>query len=59
MLLVPFLGACSMSGKDWIRTANLLKNTSNLSKAGVSESIITKSKDILDPARGGGKFLER
>jgi hypothetical protein len=50
------LGACSMTGKDLIRSANLIKNASNLSKAGVSESIITKSKDVLDPARGGGKW---
>jgi hypothetical protein len=45
-----------MTGKDMIKTANLIKNASNLSKAGVSESIITKSKDVLDPARGGGKW---
>jgi hypothetical protein len=56
MLLVPFLGACSMTGKDLIRSANLIKNTSQLTKSGVSESIITKTKDVLDPARGGGKW---
>ncbi len=56
LLLVPMLGACSMTGKDMIKTANLIKNASNLSKAGVSESVITKTKDVLDPARGGGKW---
>jgi hypothetical protein len=56
LLLVPMLGACSMSGKDLIRSANLIKNTSNLYKSGVTESIIVKTKDVLDPARGGGKW---
>jgi hypothetical protein len=56
LLLVPMLGVCSMSGKDLIRSANLIKNTSNLSKSGVTESIIVKTKDVLDPARGGGKW---
>ena len=56
LLLVPMLGACSMTGKDLIRSANLIKNTSQLTKSGVSESIITKTKDVLDPARGGGKW---
>ena len=56
LLLVAMLGACSMSGKDLIRSANLIKNTSNLSKSGVTESIIVKTKDVLDPARGGGKW---
>lgn len=56
LLLVPLLGACSMTGRDMIKTANLIKNTSQLTKSGVSESIITKTKDVLDPARGGGKW---
>ena len=56
LLLVPMLGACSMTGRDMIKTANLIKNTSNLSKSGVTESIIGKTKDVLDPARGGGKW---
>ncbi len=56
LLLVPMLGACSMTGRDMIKTANLIKNTSNLSKSGVTELIIVKTKDVLDPARGGGKW---
>ena len=54
--MVPLLGACTMTGKDMIKTANLIKNASNLSKAGVQEELIVKTKDILDPARGGGKW---
>ena len=56
LLLVPILGACSMTGRDMIKTANLIKNTSQLTKSGVTESIIVKTKDVLDPARGGGKW---
>ena len=41
-----------MTGKDMIKTANLIKNASNLSKAGVQEELIVKTKDILDPNRG-------
>ena len=44
-----------MTGRDMIKTANLIKNTSQLTKSGVTESIIVKTKDVLDPARGGGK----
>jgi predicted small secreted protein len=46
----------TMSGKDVIKSINLAKNASMLSKAGVQESVITKTKDIFDPARGGGKW---
>lgn len=56
LIMVPLLGACSMTGKDMIKTANLIKNASNLSKAGVQEELIVKTKDILDPNRGGGKW---
>jgi len=56
LLLVPMLGACSMTGRDMIKTANLIKNASNISKAGVQEELIVKTKDILDPNRGGGKW---
>ena len=56
LIMVPMLGACSMTGKDMIKTANLIKNASNLSKAGVKEELIVKTKDILDPNRGGGKW---
>ena len=56
IMMVPLLGACTMTGKDMIKTANLIKNTSKLTKSGVSESIIVKTKDILDPNRGGGKW---
>ena len=56
LLLVPMLGACSMTGRDMVKTANLIKNASNISKAGVQEELIVKTKDILDPNRGGGKW---
>ena len=56
LIMVPMLGACSMTGKDMIKTANLIKNASNLSKAGVEVDFIVKSKDIFDPNRGGGKW---
>ena len=56
LLLVPMLGACSMTGRDMIKTATLIKNASNISKAGVQEELIVKTKDILDPNRGGGKW---
>lgn len=54
--LVSLTGCGTMSGRDVIKSINLAKNASMLSKAGVEESVITKTKDVFDPARGGGKW---
>lgn len=61
VLMLPLLGACSLTlggttlqGKDIIKGANTIKNISKITTAGVEESVKTKTKGILDPARGGG-----
>ena len=47
LLILLHLNSC-------LTVANFLKNSSILSSSGIKESLITKTKDILDPSRGGG-----
>ena len=42
------------TGKNIIQTANIIKGIQNTNPEGIKESIIVKTKDILDPSRGGG-----
>ena len=52
-----FIG-CSQNqktaGKNFIKTANIIKGIQNTTPEGIKESVIVKTKDILDPNRGGG-----
>ena len=41
-------------GTTTIKTANLIKGIQNITVDGVKEKAIVKTKDILDPNRGGG-----
>jgi len=54
---VVFIG-CSQNqkttGKNIIKTANIIKGIQNITPEGINESVIVKTKDILDPSRGGG-----
>jgi len=54
---VVFVG-CSqnqkIAGKNIIKTANIIKGIQNTTPEGIKESVIVKTKDILDPNRGGG-----
>jgi len=54
---VVFIG-CSQNqkttGKNIIKTANIIKGIQNTTPEGINESVIVKTKDILDPSRGGG-----
>lgn len=49
---------CSQSqkttGQNIIKTANIVKNVKNLTWQGVHEELIVKTKNTIDPARGGG-----
>jgi len=42
------------TGKNIIKTANIIKGIQNATPEGIKESVIVKTKDILDPSRGGG-----
>ena len=42
------------TGKNIIKTANIIKGIQNITPEGINESVIVKTKDILDPSRGGG-----
>jgi hypothetical protein len=54
---VVFIG-CSQNqkttGKNIIKTGNIIKGLQNTTLEGIKESAIVKTKDILDPNRGGG-----
>ena len=54
--LVSLTGCGTMSGRDVIKSINLAKNASMITKAGVHESVIVKTKDLIDPTRGGGNW---
>ena len=41
-------------GSSTIKTTNLIKGIQNITVDGVKEKAIVKTKDILDPNRGGG-----
>ena len=41
-------------GKNIIRTTNLVKGIQNTTAEGIKEEVFVKTKDILDPNRGGG-----
>lgn len=43
-----------IAGKNIIKTANIIKGIQNTTPEGIKESVIVKTKDILDPNRGGG-----
>ena len=49
---------CSQSqntvGKNIIKTTNVIKGIKNTTTEGLKEKVIFKTKDILDPSRGGG-----
>jgi hypothetical protein len=48
-------GCGTMTGKDLIKGANMAKNLSMISKAGVSEELSNCVKDVFDPGnRGSG-----
>ena len=48
-------GCGTMTGKDVIKSINLAKNASMISKAGVTEEITNCVKDVFDPGnRGSG-----
>lgn len=48
-------GCGTMTGKDVIKSINLAKNASMITKAGVSEEITNCVKDVFDPGnRGSG-----
>jgi len=52
---VMLTGCGTMSGKDVIKSINLAKNASMISKAGVTEEITNCVKDVFDPGnRGSG-----
>ena len=42
------------TGKNIIKTANIIKGIQNITPEGIKESVRVKTKDILDPSRGGG-----
>ena len=52
-----FIG-CSQNqknlGTNIIKTTNLIKGIQNTTAEGIKEKAIVKTKDILDPNRGGG-----
>ena len=50
---VPF--ANGLNGKDIIKIANAGKNIKNITKEGVSEELITETKNILRDIQYGGK----
>jgi len=54
---VVFIG-CSQNqkttGKNIIKTGNIIKGLQNTTLEGIKESAIVKTKDILDLNRGGG-----
>ena len=41
-------------GKNIIKTTNLVKGIQNTTVEGIKEEVFVKTKDILDPNRGGG-----
>ena len=52
---VMLTGCGTMTGKDVIKSINLAKNASMITKAGVSEEITNCVKDVFDPGnRGSG-----
>ena len=58
-LLTSFLViGCSQSqntvGKNIIKSTNVIKGIKNTTTEGLKEKVIVKTKDILDPSRGGG-----
>ena len=42
------------TGKNIITTTNIMKGIQNTTLEGIKESAIVKTKDTLDPNRGGG-----
>ena len=55
--LILFIG-CSQSqnkvGKNIIKSANFINGIQKTTSEGLKEKAIVKTKDILDPSRGGG-----
>ena len=51
-----FIG-CSQNqktaGKNFIKTANIIKGIQNTTPEGIKESALVKTKDTIDPNRGG------
>ena len=41
-------------GKNIIKTANIIKGIQNTTPEGIKESVLVKTKDTIDPNRGGG-----
>tara|TARA_B100000902_G_scaffold201000_1_gene191534 strand:- start:289 stop:489 length:201 start_codon:yes stop_codon:yes gene_type:complete len=41
-------------GTNIIKTTNLINGIKNTTPEGIKEKVIVKTKDILDPNRGGG-----
>ena len=41
-------------GTNIIKTTNLINGIKNTTPVGIKEKVIVKTKDILDPNRGGG-----
>ena len=55
VLCAVCLTACgTMTPKDILKTANAVRNLSKVTAPGVEEELVTMTKDIFDPARGGG-----
>lgn len=59
LFVVAFMmTGCSQSqkttGQNIIKTTNIVKNVKNLTWQGVHEELIVKTKNTIDPARGGG-----
>jgi len=58
ILCAMFFIGCSQNqknlGTNIIKTTNLIKGIQNTTAEGIKEKAIVKTKDILDPNRGGG-----
>ena len=58
ILCAMFFIGCSQNqkklGTNIIKTTNLVKGIQNTTAEGIKEKAIVKTKDILDPNRGGG-----
>mgnify|MGYP005990755147 FL=1 len=49
------LTACgTMTPKDMLKGANAVRNISKITTPGVKEELVTMTKDVFDPMRGGG-----
>ena len=49
------LTACgTMTPKGLLKGANAVRNISKITTPGVKEELVTMTKDVFDPMRGGG-----